>query len=377
MELKEKIPFTTPPLTDREKKNLLFLDLIKKRKSISRTELSKLTDINMVTVSNYINAYLKKGLVIEGGYEVSSGGRRPELIALNKEWGYVLGIDIGEKHIRGIVADLDMKVLAEESIRGYKKEKIESLLDKILKNLTEGSSKIDKTRIKKIGIGVSTNSSDVTEEIIKAKETIEKEIKIPALIRKGVLCAASGEKNLNPEAMEASSALYVYTDLGEVILIKDDGFYEAGDKDSEYAYMRPWDRRLSIVSEAKRIIDGGVGSKIVNISRGNAKNVTVETIIKAAREGDEIAIDLLRSSGMNLGVRIAYLINSFEPDAVIIGGGIEKAGKLFLEPLTSSINRFILQRILNKLKVTPAILGELACVKGGASLAIREVFMEA
>ena len=377
MVLKEKILFTAIPSSDREKKNLLFLDLIKKRKSTSRTELSKLTGVNIVTVSNYINGYLKKGLVIEGGYDVSSGGRRPELVELNREWGYVLGIDIGEKDIKGILADLGMKILANEAIRGYKKENLKFFINEILKKLTEGSSKIDKTRIKKIGIGISASSGNVMEEIVKVKRAIEEEIKIPALIADGVLCAASGEKNLNPEAMETSNVLYIYTDLGEVIFIKGDEFYQATDKEGEYAYLRPWDQTLSIVSEAKRIIEGGVGSKIVNISRGDVKNVTIETVIEAARKQDEIAIDLLKVSGMNLGVRIAYLINLFEPKDVIIGGGIEKAGELFLGPLTSSINRFILQRILNKVKVTPAILGEAACVKGGAFLAIREVFIEA
>ncbi len=377
MVLKEKILFTAIPSSDREKKNLLFLDLIKKHKSTSRTELSKLTGVNIVTVSNYINGYLKKGLVIEGGYDVSSGGRRPELVELNREWGYVLGIDIGEKDIKGILADLGMKILANESIRGYKKENLKFFINEILKKLTEGPSKIDKTRIKKIGIGISENSGNVMEEIVKVKRAIEEEIKIPALIADGVLCAASGEKNLNPEAMETSNVLYIYTELGEVIFIKGDEFYEAADKESEYAYLRPWDQSLSIVSEAKRIIEGGVGSKIVNISRGDVKNVTIETVIEAAKKDDETAIDLLKVSGMNLGVRIAYLINSFEPEDVIIGGGIEKAGELFLGPLTSSINRFILQRILNKVKVTPAILGEEACVKGGAFLAIREVFIEA
>ncbi len=377
MVLKEKILFTTIPLSDREKKNLLFLGLIKKHKAISRTELSKLTGVNIVTVSNYINGYLKKGLVIEGGYDISSGGRRPELVELNREWGYVLGIDIGEKDIKGILADLGMNILANESIRGYKKENLKFFIDEILKKLTESSSKLDKTRIKKIGIGISENSGNVMKEIIKVKDVIEEEIKIPALIADGVLCAASGEKNLNPEAMETSNILYIYTDLGEVIFIKDDEFYEQTDKEGKYAYLRPWDQSLSIVNEAKRIIEGGVGSKIVNLSRGDVKNVTIETVIKAAEDKDEIAIDLLKVSGMNLGVRVAYLINSFEPKAVIIGGGIEKAGKLFLGPLTLSINRFILQRILNKVKVTPAILGGAACVKGGASLAIREVFIEA
>jgi predicted NBD/HSP70 family sugar kinase len=377
MPLKEKILFTTHRLSERENKSLLFLDLIRKRKSISRTEITNITKTTAVTVSNYINGYLKKELVKESGYEASSGGRRPELIELNTGWGYVLGIDIAEKHITGVAADLGMEALANEPAHSYKKENLKSSISKVLEKLID-SPKIDKAKIKKIGIGISANSNGIMEEVVKLKETIEQEIKIPMQVGKGALCAAYGEKTLNPEAIEASSLLYVYTDLGEVIFTRGNEFYgSTAEKDDEYAYLRPWNKSLGVISGAKGIIKEGIGSEIVNIADGNAENVTLKTVIKAAGARDEVICDLLRSSGTNLGVRIAYLINSFEPEVVIIGGGIEKAGDFFLAPLASSTNRFILQRILNKVKLTPAVLGEEACVKGVASLAIREVFIEA
>lgn len=373
MVLKEKILFTTIPSNDHEKKNLLFLDLIRKHKSTSRTEISKLTNFNVATISNYINGYLKKGLIVESGYETSSGGRRPELVELNKEWGCVSGIDIGTNYINGILANLSMEILASESIHGYEKKNLKFSIDELLKKLIN-SSRLDKAQIKKVGI---CSSANVTEEIIKLRDAIEREITMPVLIGDGVLCAASGEKNLNPEAAEASSILYVYTDLGKVILIKDDEFCTWDKEGSEYVYLRPWNQKLSIVNEAKKIIEKGVGSKMVDIADGDIKSVTIDTVIKAARGHDEVAIDLLRVSGMNLGVRIAYLINLFEPNVIIIGGGVEKAGEFFLKPLTESVNRFILQRMLNKVKLTPAVLEEAVCVKGAASLAAREVFIEA
>jgi len=53
-------------LTDKERKNLSILEIIRKNGPISRTDISKLTEFNIVTVSNYVNHYIKKGLVIEG-----------------------------------------------------------------------------------------------------------------------------------------------------------------------------------------------------------------------------------------------------------------------------------------------------------------------
>ncbi len=150
------------------------------------------------------------------------------------------------------------------------------------------------------------------------------------------------------------------------------------DKGSEAcAYLRPWSRNLSIASEAKKVIARGVGTKIVKASGGLAENITLDMVIKAAEEKDEIASDLLKTSGMNLSVRIAYLINLLKPEVVIIGGGIEKAVDKFLKPLQKSMKKFIRERLPQETIVGPAVLKEEACVKGGAFLAIREAFIEA
>ena len=80
---------------------------------------------------------------------------------------------------------------------------------------------------------------------------------------------------------------------------------------------------------------------------------------------------------MNLGVRIAYLVNQLGPQIVIVGGGIEKAENLFMAPLESSMRKFLLKEMADKIRFVPAVLGDDACVKGAASLALREIFIEA
>ncbi|OGW74801.1 MAG: hypothetical protein A2Z72_05965 [Omnitrophica bacterium RBG_13_46_9] len=369
---KKKTKFTTNPSSDREKKNLLFLNLIQKHKPTSRSELSKLTDINAVTVSNYINGYLKKGLILERGYDISSGGRRPELIELNKGWGYGIGISVCKDRIKGVLADLDMEVLTDGSIEGYARENLKSFIDEILKKLLD-SSKIDKTQVKHIGIGVS---GDVLADIIKVKDLIETETGVPVLIAESALCAAFGEKSLNPDVREAGRFIYIFGDVGQGVFINNNEFFEPGDDKNGYAYLKSWGQGLSIANEAKTIVERGMGTNIIDIAGGAIERITLETVIKATAEHDEMAVDLVKMAGMNLGVRIAYLINLFEPEVIIIGGGIEKAGNVFFDPLKASIDRFILRRMLDKVRLVPAILGEDACVKGGASLAIRETFIE-
>ena len=137
--MQKKTCFTSHPGTEREEKSLAFLNLIRKRKSTSRTEISKLTGVNIVSVSNYVNSFLKKGLVIERGQDISTGGRRPELIELNKDWGFFIGVDICERNIKGILVNLDTETLfsetAEKSYENNTEKDVSKLINKLIKNM--------------------------------------------------------------------------------------------------------------------------------------------------------------------------------------------------------------------------------------------------
>ncbi|MFH1594335.1 MAG: ROK family protein [Candidatus Omnitrophota bacterium] len=372
---KNKIQFTPHPTNDREKKNLLFLNLIKKKKSTSRTELSKITDINVVTVSNYINSYLKKGFVLERGHDISSGGRRPELVEINREHGCVIGIDMDGNNAKGVITDFGMEVLNSESIDGCDKEDKRAVVKKITDRLI-AASKIDRKLVKKIGI--SAMQGAVMQEVAEVSREIGNDMGIPVLVGERALCAAFGEKNSNPIAKDISGILYVHTDIGQAVYLRDDEFYEATEQKEGCAYLRAWDSGLGVANEAKRLVESGVGTKIADLARTDPKNITLEIVINAAKDQDEVAIDLLRTSGMSLGVRIAYLINLLSPEIAIIGGGIEEAQDIFLSPLIASAMRFVLQRLVDKITIEPAVLGkEKTCARGAAFLSIRETFIEA
>ena len=103
--------FAGTELGDREKKNLSILDAIRKKGPIGRTDISKLTGFNIVTVSNYIDHYIKEGLVSEGGYDTSTGGRKPMLVDLNYKSAYVIGVGFDMVDMLGVVADLRGNIL--------------------------------------------------------------------------------------------------------------------------------------------------------------------------------------------------------------------------------------------------------------------------
>jgi len=397
-------------LSDHERKNYSILELIRRNGPITRADISKITDLNIVTVSNYINTYIEKGLVIESGMEASSGGRKPSLVKLKEDYGYAIGIDLGHMDAEGatmigLMTDISGRIITRIEKR-REKEPIDRIIEKSLDLIEELMSKkgIEKDRVKGVGIGVGgvvdenlgtirdTTKDGIRTSYISIKGMIEERFGFPSFIGNDATFAAFGEK-MHSLPLDTEDVIYMYSDVGSGIIIKG-GIYcgasgSAGEirinypRDGEYlrlsknlSYLLPLGLDLGLVSQAKKLIkEAGVKSDIA--SPKGIDNITVESIIDCAKSGDTLAIELLEDAAVNLGVRIAYLVNLFNPEIVIIGGGIEKAGSLFLEPLRRTVRKWAFEEPANVVKIIPAHLGKDAVALGAASIVIRDVFITA
>lgn len=392
MDTKPEGLFHYRSLSDKERKNLAILELIRKKGPISRTEISKITDINIVSVSSYVKDYIDKKILSETGWDVSSGGRRPELVELNKKNIYVLGLDIGSSVVGATVTDLSINVLAKsrfpapsgspESVMEKSVEEIEGFIKK---------SGIEKNNIMAVGMGASGAAS----KFIEVRNSLQDKLGIDTFMGSDAACAAFGEKRLNP-ASDVQDLLYMYSDIGCGIIIRGDIYFGAGgnagetqisrehiSKEEEFIffkgaqYLRPWGMDLGIAQMAAHEIEKGVGTKIVACAKGDPRNITKEAVIEAAKDNDDLAADIIRNAGMNLGIRIAYLVNLFNPEVVVVGGGVEKAGDIILEPIKNTVRKLAFTEQANIVKIMTSALGEDAVSLGAASLAIREIFLKA
>ncbi len=408
MKLKSGL-FKYQVLSDKEKKNLLLLDIIIQKGPISRTDISKETDLNIVTVSNYVNNYIEKGLVIEKGFDVSSGGRKPTLVELDAGGGYVIGVDIGPVDETAIMTDLSAKIIWKEKKKrpqGHMEEVIKVAVE-LLKD-TIASSKTPKEKILAVGFGISgvidegsgtVRDTDprrgrTTGSLNAFRETIEQNFNLPVFLGNDATCAAFGEKRLSLER-GVENMLYIYSDVGCGIIIKGDIYCGAGGSAGEIQlssdlinedeikatqrelyYLRPLGVDLGIIAKARKAIEEGVGTKILELANGKAADITLDKVIKAAESGDKLAMELIEGAGINLGTRIAYLINLFNPEVVVIGGGIEKAGELILEPIRRTVRKLAFEEPAKNVRIIPSALGDEAVALGAASLVLREIFTQ-
>jgi glucokinase len=96
-------------------------------------------------------------------------------------------------------------------------------------------------------------------------------------------------------------------------------------------------------------------------------------VVDAARAGDEQAQDAMRILGERLGIGIANLVNTFDPELVVIGGGVSNAGDLLLDPAKRVVAEFVIPGVGTRTEIRLARYGAQAGVRGAALLARQEL----
>jgi glucokinase len=99
--------------------------------------------------------------------------------------------------------------------------------------------------------------------------------------------------------------------------------------------------------------------------------VTGKTVTESAIAGDETAVEVMALVGMRLGVGLSSLANIFNPDVLVIGGGVIAAGDLLLEPAREELGKRALPP-MNETPVREAVLGGDAGMIGAAEMALEE-----
>lgn len=124
----------------------------------------------------------------------------------------------------------------------------------------------------------------------------------------------------------------------------------------------------AMIRMAKEAIDQGRITDLVK-----PENIDAKDIVMAARAGDEVALEIINFVADYLGMSIGNLINVLNPDTVVVGGGVSKAGEILFEPLRRSIMKWSLEAPASNVKIIPAELGNDAGFIGAACLILQKM----
>ena len=131
----------------------------------------------------------------------------------------------------------------------------------------------------------------------------------------------------------------------------------------DYSFFKPWPYDLGLIGRTKRVL-----------SKEDARKVeSLESVFAFAKKEAKVA-GLVSEAAQVLGAKIGLLANLFNPQVVIIGGGLEKGGFDFIERVYQSVRSHAFDEMTKNLKVIASTLGDEATALGAANLVVRNIF---
>ncbi len=406
------LDFQREDLTEKEKRNIDILEILRRRGPISRPEISKEMGINVVTISNYIDEFIKHNLVYERELDISEGGRRPLLLDLNPQASFVIGVGLNLMNMVGLLIDLKGNIVTKTQIARPKasvKEIAECLLEIVREILRR--SKEYAPHIRGIGVGIAGLVNKKNGSIhwpqkmdhyytyasvdLPLRELMEKEFNLPTLIENDATSACFGEHWRDLEH-GFKNALYMFSGVGCGIMINGEVYrgaqgyagevsiYNYKEQDlfncalGNSCFLKRWEMDLGIVDDLKAMLvrDKEKAAKFFKLTSSNIDNVDLKSVFIAARAKDELALSCFSMAAKRLGIKVAHLVNLFNPQVVVIGGGLEEAGEDFLNKVNATVRDWAFREATNDLKIVYSQLRENAVALGAGSLVMQKVFAQ-
>ena len=309
-----------------------------------------------------------------------------------------VGIDLGGTNIAVGLVDEAGKILHKDSVPTL----LERGPEPVIKDMANLSLKVVKDAgytvddVKAIGVGVPGLADPKTGVVIfctnlrwhmvPLREIMQKIIDKPIFIDNDATVAGLAESVAGVSAGIANSVfLTLGTGVGGGIVIHQKLSSGAHGVGSELGHMTVqcegrkctcgsvgcWEQYSSataLIRQGREAVEGHPESLILKKVNGDASKIEARTIIDAAREGDPIACQVYDKYIYYLAIGIVAIINAFDPEVIVLGGGVSKAGDFLLEPLRKKVAEYVFYKDLPYAEIKIATLGNDAGIIGAAML---------
>lgn len=141
-------------------------------------------------------------------------------------------------------------------------------------------------------------------------------------------------------------------------------------KCGNYGCLEAYCSGPAIAERAREAMEGENSPGMLARVDGDVSRITAHVVYEAARDGDPVARAVVRDTARFLGTGISNLINIFNPDTVVLAGGVTQAGDELLDPLRAEVKRRAFKPaveacriVLGQLPVSAGVVGAIATFK--------------
>ena len=314
---------------------------------------------------------------------------------------FVLGIDIGGTNlVVGSVAEDGSALHALDSEPTHAEAGQTDVLDRLI---TLAQRTIERTRKEVrgadiIGVGVGAPGPlDTKRGIVlltpnlgwvnlPLRQIIHERLGLPAALDNDANCAVLGEWWMGAaRGTRNAIGITIGTGIGGGIIVDGKLYHGASDcageighttidtegrrcKCGNYGCLEAYASGPNIAMRAVEEIKDGAVSRLADYVGGDLRQVTAQTVYQAAHDGDQLALEVVNDTAKFLGVGIANLLNVFNPEVVVVCGGVTLAGDRLFDPLRREVARRAFKPAVSVCRIIPCKLSGTAGVYGAAKV---------
>jgi glucokinase len=145
-------------------------------------------------------------------------------------------------------------------------------------------------------------------------------------------------------------------------------------KCGNYGCLEAYASGPAIAARAVEGIEAGADSTLPRLVGGDLRQITAQLVYDAAHAGDAFALEVVRDTAKFLGAGVANIINIFNPQVVVICGGVTRAGDSLFVPLRSEVKRRAFKPAVDVCRILPGELPGTAGVWGAAAVFIKRTW---
>jgi glucokinase len=145
-------------------------------------------------------------------------------------------------------------------------------------------------------------------------------------------------------------------------------------KCGNYGCLEAYCSGPNIAARAREGIEAGAESLLVKLVEGDLERITAATVYEAAVLDDEYANEVMSETAKFLATGIANVINILNPEAVVIAGGVTRAGEHLFTPLRAEVRRRAFRTATDACAILPAALPDTAGAIGAAGCFKKTLF---
>jgi glucokinase len=314
---------------------------------------------------------------------------------------FVLGIDIGGTNlVVGCVAEdgSALHALGSEptNVEAGSTDVLDRLVALAERSIAEARRQVPGADIVGVGVGapgpLDTKSGVVllTPNLgwvnLPLRQIIHDRLGLPAALDNDANCAVLGEWWVGAARGSRNAiGLTIGTGIGGGIILDGRLYHGASDvageighttidtegrrcKCGNYGCLEAYASGPNIAMRAREALEAGAESRLTAMVGGDLRRITAQTVYEAAAAGDELALEVVNDTAKFLAVGIANLLNVFNPEAVVVCGGVTLAGDHLFVPLRREVARRAFKPAVTACRIVPGDLVGTAGVYGAAKV---------